>query len=129
MKQEKSTEVNYSLEKVFNFLKNGNNYISKSIEKVKLNKAGTAANASIPGLGIVRIDLKADEENNTVRVYSNNLGTTITAKLKEVGEEKTLVKFTINCEPDCGIVKNSIIKLAMPKVMEVMMSEIKKAVM
>lgn len=127
MKQEKSTEVNYSLDKVFDFLKNGNNYISKSIEKVKLNKAGTAANASIPGFGIIRIDLKADKESNTIKVYSNEIGTTITAKLKENGE-KTKVDFIINCDPNCGLIKNSAIKLFMPKVMDTMISEIRKAV-
>lgn len=127
MKQEKSTEINYSLDKVFDFLKNGNNYISKSIEKVKLNKAGTAANASIPGIGIIRIDLNANKENNTIKVYSKEIGTIITAKLKESGE-KTRVNFIIDCNPNCGLVKNSAIKLFMPKVMDTMISEIKKAV-
>jgi hypothetical protein len=127
MKQEKSTEVNYSLDKVFNFLSNGNNYISKSIERVKLNKSGTAANASIPGLGIIRIDLKADKENNTIKVYSNQIGTVITAKLQEAGE-KTKINFSINCEPNLGFIKNSAILLAMPKVMDTMIVEIKKAV-
>lgn len=128
MKEEKSTEINYSLDKVFDFLKNGNNYISKSIEKVKLNKAGTAANASIPGLGIIRIDLKADKENNTVKVYSNQIGTTITVKLKEIEEEKTKVSFTIDCDPKLDFIKNNAIKLFMPRVMNTMISEIRKAV-
>lgn len=122
--------VNYSIDRVFNFLKNGNNYISKSIENVKLNKAGTAANASIPVLGIIRIDLKADEKNNTVCVYSNQIGTTITAELKSVGEgEKTEVKFTIDCNPKLDFIKNLAIKSQMNKVMNIMVSEIRKAVM
>ena len=128
MKQEKSTEVNYPIERVFSFLKNGNNYISKSIERVKLNKTGTAANASVPGLGIIRIDLKVDQENNIIKVYSNAIGTVITAKLTESGE-KTKVDFSINCEPKLGIIKNGAILLYMPKVMETMIAEIKKAVM
>jgi hypothetical protein len=127
MKQEKSTEVNYPIDRVFNFLKNGNNYISKSIENVKLNKSGTTANASILG-EIIRIDLKADKENNTIKVYSNQIGTVITAKLQEAGE-KTKIDFSINCEPNLGFIKNSAILLAMPKVMDTMIVEIKKAVM
>ena len=127
---QKIVTVNYPLERVFNYMKNGNNFISKSLDKVKLNSAGTTANTIIPGIGMATIRLKENKEENTIRVYSAEIGTTISAWLCENdNREKTDITFTINCNPNLGVIKNAIIKMAMPKVMDVMIAEVKKAVM
>lgn len=125
---QKTTTVGYPLQRVHGFLKNGNNFISKSIDGVKLNSTGTTANANIPGIGIITLHLKSEE--NLIKVYSNDVGTVISAKLCEnKDKEKTDITFTITCNPNLGIIKNAIIKMAMPKVMDTIIAEVKKAVM
>lgn len=121
----KEIVLEYNIEKVYNFFRNFNNYLSES-DGVSINNTGTSVKKRIVGFGILEAHISDLVENQKITIYSKEINTSIKAILEKIGEYKTKILLTTISDPSCGFLKNMFIYSHVPDIFDNIVSSIKK---
>ena len=100
---------------LYEYLKDPRNYLS-GVSGILADSNGVSATVS--GFGKIRADITNLIEDEKIVMYSKDIGTSLTASLQELGSDKTRVTLSVISKPECGLIKNLAIKLAIPRLLD-----------
>jgi hypothetical protein len=112
----------YSIESVYNFMKDPKNYLG-GVDGVKINN--NSASFSVPGFGNIDAGITNLIENKKVVIYSKDINTSLEANLYSLEDNKTRIELVSKSSPNCGLIKSGMILLAIPKVLNTIVDNLK----
>ena len=111
-----------SPERVYEFIKNPSNYLS-GMDYVRVS--GNNATFSVPGFGNIGASITNLVENERVVIYSNQINTSLEARLIAMEDGGTKVQITSKSDPDCGFFKNKLILFSIPSLLDSLVNNLK----
>lgn len=115
--------INNNQQEVYKFLKDPRNYLT-GLNEVQVDNKGATFN--VPMFGKIRADITNLIENQKIVMYSKEINTSITVNLENMGDSKTEVELSVVSKPNCGLLKNMAISMAVPRLLNVVVESFKE---
>lgn len=107
---------------LFEFFKDPKNYLN-NIDNVSFDS--DSAIFSVPSFGKIQAKIINLVPDKKIVVISEEINTKLVINLQEVESDKTKVILKVASNPDCGLFKNIAIKLAIPRLLNIIVESFK----
>ena len=116
--EERELTISRPVEEVYKFLENPDNYLS-GMSGVTYDEDEDCASFDVPGFGTIEAKIIERSKDDRIVIYSPDINTYLEVELYEGDDEnETSIEITSKADPDCGILKNMLIKASIPRLLD-----------